>query len=156
MGTVLELVASISVIFINNYKVLLYTFNSLFAFGAGLNHLTCLQILWEHYMRNRGEIVGFVFFSSWFGNYMVKNICYLIANPEQKPLTFVPELKQEIFEPADKEDMRELISRFFIFFLSLFTIFGLKIINRAPRRVQINLEMLYSVSTESDLNFSGK
>lgn len=84
VGTIFELIGCLMIIFTNNYRVLVFVYTSFFSFGSGIIHLTCLQILWEHFLHHRGEIAGFVFFCSWMGGYGVTQLCTLIANAEEE------------------------------------------------------------------------
>lgn len=103
VGTVLELVASISVVCIDHYKTLVYVYTCLFSFGSAINHMTCLQILWEHYLLHRGEVAGFVFFCSWIGAYIMTKLCIIMINPDGQPSELVEGFSKPVNLPDEND-----------------------------------------------------
>lgn len=86
LGLFFELAAIVAFFVSNNYRLLAIAFTSLYSFGSGTLHLVCLQILWEYFINHRGEVCGFVFFSSWLGNFIMTVLCRLISNPKNDPM----------------------------------------------------------------------
>lgn len=82
-------------------------------------------------------------------------LCELVSNPDNLPLVNDESFKRDILkrDAEGAEGIKNMMVSFFFFMVILMTSVGFFLITRTNRRVQINLDVLYTIHNDSVVDY---